>query len=165
MDASTLALCHSLLNEVGATPSEGFFAVYNTLLCYYSSQETMVVGTAVTQRNTAQLSNIIEPLTTFLPIKTTIDSNQTFQEYLTGLKTDLSKGAENSDVIYEDINPEIADHRDAQGSSLTHTLLSLMPFPGLQDIRIYTNPSDDEPMPVTAFKLETDNLLAVSNTT
>ncbi|KAF8800384.1 hypothetical protein BYT27DRAFT_7148677 [Phlegmacium glaucopus] len=109
VDASTLALCHSLMNEVGATPSEGFFAVYNTLLCHYSSQETMVVGTAVTQRNTAQLANVIGPLTTFLPIKTTVDPNQTFQEYLTGLKTDISKSLENSDVIYEDINPEIED--------------------------------------------------------
>ncbi|KAF8800322.1 hypothetical protein BYT27DRAFT_6834852 [Phlegmacium glaucopus] len=109
VDASTLELCHSLMKEAGATPSEGFFAVYNTLLCNLSSQETMVVGTAVTQRHTAQLANVIGPLTTLLPIKTTVDPNQTFQEYLTGLKTDLSKGVENSDVIYEEINPEILD--------------------------------------------------------
>jgi len=109
VDASTLALCHSLMNEVGATPSEGFFAVYNTLLHNYSSQETIVVGNAVTQRNTAQLANVVGPLTTFLPIKTTVNSNQTFQEYFTGFKAELSKGLENSDVIYEEINPEIAD--------------------------------------------------------
>lgn len=109
VDASTLDLCHSLMKEAGAAPSEGFFAIYNTLLCNYSSKETMVVGTAFTRRNTAQLTNVIGPLTTFLPIKTTVDPNQTFQEYLTGLKTDLSKAVENGDVIYEDINPVIAD--------------------------------------------------------
>ena len=108
MDASTLALCHSLMKEIEATPSEGFFAIYNTLLYHYSSQETMVVGTAVSQR-TAQLADVVGPLTTLLPIKTTVDPNQTFQEYFTAFKADLSKSLENSDVVYEEINPEISD--------------------------------------------------------
>ena len=109
IDASTLALCHSLMKEAKAIPSQGFFAVYNTLLCNYSSQQTMVVGTAVTQRNTTQLANVVGPLTTFLPIKTTVDLNKTFQEYLTGFKEELSKSVENSDVVYEEINPDIPD--------------------------------------------------------
>jgi Condensation domain len=91
VDASTLALCHSLMKDIGATPSEGFFAAYNTLLYHYSSQETMVVGTAVSQRNTAQLANVVGPLTTFLQIKTSVDPNQTFQEYFTSFMADLSK--------------------------------------------------------------------------
>lgn len=109
LDASTLALCHSLVKEVGATPSEGFFAVYNSLLFHYSSQETMVVGTTFTQRNTAQLANVVGPLTTFLPIKTTVDPNQTFEEYFAGFRADLSKSLENGDIVYEDINSEVTD--------------------------------------------------------
>ena len=109
LDASTLASCHSLMKEFGATPSEGFFAVYNTLLYHYSSQETIVVGTTFTQRNTAQLANVVGPLTTFLPIKTTINPNQTIQEYFTGFKADLSKSLENGDIAYEHINSEFSD--------------------------------------------------------
>ena len=109
MDATTLALCHSFMKEIWATPSEGFFAVYNILLYHYSSQETMVVGTTFTQRNTAQLANVVGPLTTFLPIKTTVDPNQTFKEYFTGFRVDLPKTLENGDVAYEDINSEILD--------------------------------------------------------
>ena len=109
LDASTLTLCHSLMKETGATLSEGFFAVYNTLLYHYSSQETMVVGTTFTQRNTAQLANVVGPLTTFLPIKTTVDPNQTFQEYFSGFRADLSKSLENGDIVYEDINSENPD--------------------------------------------------------
>jgi non-ribosomal peptide synthetase component F len=109
LDASTLALCHSLMKEIGATPSEGFFAVYNTLLYHYSSQETMVVGTTFTQRNTSQLANVVGPLTAFLPIKSTVDPNQTFQEYFTDFRADLSKSLENGDIIYEDINSEFSD--------------------------------------------------------
>ena len=107
VDASSLALCHSLMKDIGATPSEGFFAAYNTLLYHYSSQETMVVGTAVSQRNTAQLASVVGPLTTFLPIKTIVDPNQTFQEYFTSFKADLSKSLENSDVAHVDINPKV----------------------------------------------------------
>ena len=109
MDATTLALCQSLMKEIGATPSEGFFAVYNTLLYHDSSQETMVVGTTFTQRNTAQLANVVGPLTTLIPIKTTVDPNQTFKEYFTGFRADLSKSLENGDIAYEDINSEIPD--------------------------------------------------------
>lgn len=106
MDANTLALCHSLTKEAGAIPSDGFFAVYNTLLYNYSSQGTMVVGTAVAHRNTAQLANVVGPLTSFLPIKTIVDPNQTFQEYFTGFKADLTKSLENSDIVYDDITPD-----------------------------------------------------------
>ena len=116
VDATTLALCHSFMKEIGATASEGFFAVYNTLLYHYSSQETMVVGTTFTQRNTAQLANVVGPLTTFIPIKTTVDPNQTFQEYITGFRADLSKSLENGDVVYEDINSEISEPSRCSGS-------------------------------------------------
>ena len=106
LDASTLETCHRLMKEAGATPSEAFFAVYNTLLYKYSSQETMVVGTAVTQRKTDQLANVVGPLTAFIPVKTTVDPNQTFQEYFTGFKANLSESVENSDIAHEDLNPE-----------------------------------------------------------
>ena len=125
MDASTLALCHSLMKEVGATPSEVFFAVYNALLCNYSSQQTMIVGTAVAQRITAQLANVVGPLATFLPIKTTVDPNQTFQEYLTGFKEDLSKGLENGGVIYEDANPDLPDPSQLCKQSFSYNEMNL----------------------------------------
>jgi hypothetical protein len=125
VDASTLALCHNLVNDAGATPSEGFFAVYNTLLYDYSSQETMIVGTAVTQRNTAQLANVVGPLTTFIPIKTTVDPNQTFREYLSRFKAELSKSVENGDVVYEAINPEVPDPLQSFRHSFVYDRMSL----------------------------------------
>jgi len=125
VDASTLALCHSLMKEVGATPAEGFFAVYNTLLCNHSSQQMMIVGTAVAQRNTPLLANVVGPLSTFLPIKTTVDPNQTFQEYLTGFKEDLSKSLENGGVIYEDIHPDIPDPSQCCKHSFSYNEMNL----------------------------------------
>ena len=60
---------------------------------------------------TAQLANVVGPLHTSLPIKTIVDPNQTFQEYFTGFRVDLSKSLENGDILvaYEDINSEISD--------------------------------------------------------
>jgi hypothetical protein len=74
------------------------------------------VGTTFTQRNTAQLANVVGPLTTFLPIKTTVDSNQTFQKYFTGFRADISKSLENGDIAYEDINSKIPDSLRRPGS-------------------------------------------------
>ena len=135
VDATTLALCHSLMKEIGAKPSEGFFAVYNTLLYHYSSQETMVVGTTFTQRKTTQLANVVGPLTTSLPIKTTVDPNQTFQEYFTSFRADLSKSLENGDIVYEDINSEIPDpsrHPSLFRHSFTYDEMNLDAISGLK---------------------------------
>ncbi|KAF9461490.1 hypothetical protein BDZ94DRAFT_1263481 [Collybia nuda] len=112
IDATTLSLFRGAMREAKATSSEGFFAIYNTLLHSYSSQETMVIGALATQRNIPELANVVGPLTTSLPIKTTVDLNKTFLEHLTSFKADLSKSLQNSDVVYyEGINPGQASQR------------------------------------------------------
>ena len=154
VDAATLTLCHSFMKEIGATPSEGLFAVYNILLNHYSSQETMVVGTKFTQRNKPQLANVVGPLTTFLPIKTTVDPNQTFQEYLTGFRADLSKSLENGDIAYEDISSQIPD-LSRRSSSFRHSFtydemntdaISKLEMEGMEvkNFRTLLNPRDKD---------------------
>ncbi|EGN96334.1 hypothetical protein SERLA73DRAFT_9930, partial [Serpula lacrymans var. lacrymans S7.3] len=85
------------------TPFAGFFAAYNILLHKYSAQSSFVVGTAVTQRNLAMLSNVIGFFANMLPIKTDIDEDQTFSEYLVKFKDSLIACLSNGEVTYEDI--------------------------------------------------------------
>ena len=103
IDPYTLERYHVLLREVGVTPFSGFFAVYNVLLFKYSSQASFVVGTPTMQPSIPELANVVGFFTNILPVKTNIDVDQTFSQYLTAFKADLMKSLENGDVAYEEI--------------------------------------------------------------
>ena len=91
------------LTTTSATPFVAFFAVYNLLLYKYSAQNSFVVGTAVTQRSMAQLQEVIGFFANMLPIRTTIDDDMTFSEYLGTFRRDLFADLANDEVTYEDI--------------------------------------------------------------
>jgi non-ribosomal peptide synthetase component F len=73
------------------------------LLFKYSSQVSFVVGTPATQPNLPELANVVGFFTNILPVKTNIDVDQTFSQYLTAFKADLMRSLENGDVAYEEI--------------------------------------------------------------
>ena len=91
------------ITSTSATPFAAFFAVYNLLLYKYSAQNSFVVGTAVTQRSMAQLQEIIGFFANMLPIRTTIEDDMTFAEYLNLFRQGLVADLSNDDVTYEDI--------------------------------------------------------------
>jgi non-ribosomal peptide synthetase component F len=62
-------------------PFAAFFSVYNLLLHKCSTQNSFVVGTAVTQRSVAQLQEVTGPFANTLPIRTTLDDEMRFAEY------------------------------------------------------------------------------------
>ncbi|EGO03426.1 hypothetical protein SERLA73DRAFT_101532 [Serpula lacrymans var. lacrymans S7.3] len=103
---------HMVVNAASATPFAGFFAAYNILLHKYSSQSSFVVGTAVTQRNIALLSSVIGFFANMLPIKTVVNEEESFFEYLAKFKDSLIACLANDEVTYEDIV--------AQGKASSH---------------------------------------------
>ncbi|KAH7890103.1 putative nonribosomal peptide synthetase [Phlebopus sp. FC_14] len=92
-----------VISATTATPFAGFFAAYNVLLHKYSDQASFVVGTAVTQRNIPMLTNVIGFFANMLPIKTVVDENKTFTEYLVEFKNSLIACLAHDEVTYEDI--------------------------------------------------------------
>ena len=76
---------------------------YNLLLYKYSAQSSFVVGTAVTQRSMARLQEVIGFFANMLPIRTMIEDEVTFAEYLEMFRYDLVTGLSNDDVTLEDI--------------------------------------------------------------
>ncbi|EMD32324.1 PKS/NRPS enzyme [Gelatoporia subvermispora B] len=103
IDPEALAQYHKLITAASVTNFAGFFAVYNVLLHKYSSQKNFVVGTAVTQRSLPQLQDVMGFFANILPIKTVIDEDQTFLEYLASFKAVLMDSLAHDDVTYEDI--------------------------------------------------------------
>jgi hypothetical protein len=103
IDPEALKRYNDYVSTTSATPFAAFFAVYNLLLYKYSAQNSFVVGTAVTQRSMAQLQEVIGFFANMLPIRTTIEDEMTFAEYLEMFRYELVTDLANDDVTYEDI--------------------------------------------------------------
>jgi len=103
IDSSALKRYNNYVATTSATSFAAFFAAYNLLLYKYSAQNPFVVGTAVTQRSMAQLQDVIGFFANMLPIRTTIEDDTTFAEYLKMFRYDLVTDLSNDDVTLEDI--------------------------------------------------------------
>ncbi|KAH7909125.1 putative nonribosomal peptide synthetase [Hygrophoropsis aurantiaca] len=104
-----------VVHTASATSFAGFFAAYNVLLHKYSSQSSFAVGTAVTQRNLAMLSNVMGFFANTLPIKTEIDEGEPFAEYLNKFKDSLIACLSHDEVTYEDIVAQGKASADGRG--------------------------------------------------
>ena len=103
VDSSALKRYNDYVSTTSATSFAAFFAAYNLLLYKYSAQNSFVVGTAVTQRSMAQLQEVIGFFANMLPIRTTIEDEMTFAEYLEMFRYELVTDLSNDDVTLEDI--------------------------------------------------------------
>ena len=103
INSKALLMYNHYVSTTSATPFAAFFAIYNLLLYKYSAQNSFVVGTAVTQRSMAQLQDVIGFFANMLPIRTTIEDDMTFAEYLDLFRFSLVTDLMNDDVTYEDI--------------------------------------------------------------
>lgn len=115
IDPRTLERYHAVLREARVMPFAGFFAVYNLLLFKYSSQASFVVGTPTPQPNLPELAKVVGFFTNILPIKTTINVDQTFSQYLAAFNADLMKSFEHGDVAYEEILSQREDRSPFSG--------------------------------------------------
>ena len=103
ISSSALKRYNDYVATTSATSFAAFFAAYNLLLYKYSAQNSFVVGTAVTQRSMAQLQEVIGFFANMLPIRTTIEDETTFAEYLEMFRYELVNDLSNDDVNLEDI--------------------------------------------------------------
>jgi non-ribosomal peptide synthetase component F len=103
ISSAALERYSKFISRSTATPFAAYFAVYNILLYKYSAQTSFAVGTAVTQRSMAQLQDVIGFFANMLPIRTTIDEDMSFSDYLKGFREELMNGLAHDDVTYEDI--------------------------------------------------------------
>ena len=103
IDSSALKRYNDYISTTSATPFAAFFAAYNLLLYKYSAQNSFIVGTAVTQRSMAQLQEVIGFFASMLPIRTTLNKENSFADYLETFRSDFVTDLSNDDVTLEDI--------------------------------------------------------------
>ena len=103
IDSSALKRYNDFVATASTTSFAAFFAAYNLLLYKHSTQNSFVIGTEVTQHSVAQLREVVGFFTGVLPIRTTLEDEMTFAEYLEAFRHDLATDLTNDDVTLEDI--------------------------------------------------------------
>ncbi|EOO16136.1 amino acid adenylation domain-containing protein [Bacillus cereus] len=116
---------NALAKETGTTLYMVLLAAYNVLLSKYTGQEDIVVGSPVAGRPHADLQSIIGMFVNTLAMRNYPKSNQTFEEFLDGVKENALIAYENQDYQFEQLVERLEIPRDMSRNPLFDTMFVL----------------------------------------
>ena len=93
-------------------------SIYYILLSKYSTQDDIVVGTPIVGRNVSELYNLIGMFVNSLPMRTKIDSNLTFKDFLDVVKTMCLNNYKYQDYPFDELVDKLKLQRDTSRSPL-----------------------------------------------
>ena len=112
----------STAHELGVTPYMLLLSVYYILLCKYTSQEDIVVGTPIINRNSIEFYNIIGMFVNSLPLKANIDNNLSFVEFLNQIKAICLDAYKYQDYPFDKLVNKLNLTRDTSRNPLFDTM-------------------------------------------
>jgi amino acid adenylation domain-containing protein len=123
--------------ESGATLFMVLLASFKILLCRYTGQKDLVVGTPIANRNRTELEGLIGFFVNQLALRTDLSGDPTFLEVLRRVK-DVALGAyEHQDLPFDKLVEELQPTRDLAQAPLFQVVF------GLQN-----NPPQEQPTPL-----------------
>jgi amino acid adenylation domain-containing protein len=118
----------SLCRREEVTLFMALLAAFNVLLNRYTSQDDIVIGTPIANRNRAETENLIGYFANTLALRFTIDPNVTFQTLLRQVR-DVALGAyAHQDLPFEKLVEEVAPQRSLSHSPLFQVMFALQNF-------------------------------------
>ncbi|EPX2856277.1 amino acid adenylation domain-containing protein [Streptococcus pyogenes] len=96
---------------------------YTSFLYRYTDAEDIIVGTPFTKRDTDILNNIIGYFVNTLPVRTKIETSDTFKDLVSKIRYKILEILNNKDVPFEKIVNEISSSRDLQIPNIFQTVL------------------------------------------
>ncbi|MCH7322498.1 amino acid adenylation domain-containing protein [Solibacillus sp. MA9] len=102
----------NIAKEASSTLYMILLANINILLSRYSGQEDIVVGSAIAGRNHRDLENIIGMFVNTLAIRTNVDSEINFKDYLKSVREKTLSAFENQDYQFEELVEKAAVSRE-----------------------------------------------------
>jgi amino acid adenylation domain-containing protein len=113
------ALLHSLEEKgrnYGATTFMVFLAAFQVLLCRYSEQFDVAVGTPVAGRSLAETESLIGCFLNMLVMRASLAGNPTFSELLKRVRETALGAYSNQDLPFEKLVEELRPQRDLSSS-------------------------------------------------
>ena len=102
----------------GTTPFMTLLAVFAVLLCRYTGQEDLWVGTPVANRSRTELEGLIGMFVNTLVLRTRLDGEPTFAEALERVRETVLSAYAHQDVPFEKLVERLAPARDLSRSPL-----------------------------------------------
>ena len=123
------AAIKSLGRQEGATLFMTLLAAFQSLLHRYTNQTDILVGTAIANRNRAEIEGLIGFFVNTLVLRTDFSRRPTFRELLRGVR-DLTFGAyEHQDLPFERIVEELQPARDLSRNPIFQVAFALQNAP------------------------------------
>ncbi|MBU3179539.1 hypothetical protein KPL47_25100, partial [Clostridium estertheticum] len=111
--------------ETGSTMYMVLLSNINVLLSKYSGQEDIIVGSPIAGRNHIDLENIIGMFVNTLAIRSTVNSELSFKDYLKSIKDKALKAYENQDYQFEELVDNVNINKDLSRNPLFDVMFVL----------------------------------------
>lgn len=113
-----------LAKSLEVTPYMLLLAAYYVLLNKYSSQDDIIVGTPVANRNSYQVSNVLGMFVNTLALRCKIDTNLEFYEFAQYIKNICTDAFDNSSYPFDDLVNSLDLKRDNSRNPIFDTMFT-----------------------------------------
>ncbi|MDQ4011666.1 MAG: amino acid adenylation domain-containing protein, partial [Actinomycetota bacterium] len=128
-------------------------AACQVLLHRWSGQDDIAVGTVVSGRERAELAGLVGILVNTLVLRSQVDRERTFREFLTSVKDTVLDAFANQDAPFEKLVDEVQPTRDTSRTPLFQAMVVLQNTPGetpeLPGLKV-----EDLPIPMVAASFD-----------
>lgn len=123
----------ALSQQEGVTLFMLLLAAFQTLLHRYSSQEDIVIGSPIANRNRSEIEELIGFFANMLVLRTDFSGNPSFRELLKRVREVALSAYEHQDLPFEKLVEEMQPERDLSRSPLFQVVFALQnaPMPAL----------------------------------
>ncbi len=125
----TIARLRALSDECNATLFMVLLAAFETLLCRYSGQEDIVVGSPVAGRNHGDTEGLIGFFVNSLVLRTSLAGDPTFRELVDRVRETAIGAYAHQDLPFELLVDELHPERDAGRNPLFQVMFQLLLYP------------------------------------
>ena len=112
----------SVAKQHNLTPYMLFLAVYYILLSKYSSQQDIVVGTPVINRNTEGLQNILGMFVNSLPLRRKIEDSSTFADFVKSIRDYCLEAFAHQNYPFDELVTTLGIKRDISRNPIFDTM-------------------------------------------
>jgi non-ribosomal peptide synthetase component F len=138
LPAALAAPIEGLTRQQGCTLFMTLCSAFQTLLHRYSGEDDILIGTAIANRNRAEIEHLIGFFVNTLVLRTDMSGNPTFRELLTRVRDVCLSAYAHQDVPFEKLVEELQPERNLKHSPLFqvafgvhNTPLGALQLPGL----------------------------------
>ncbi|MGL5833849.1 MAG: condensation domain-containing protein, partial [Waterburya sp.] len=119
----------TLCQKEGVTLFMLLLTVFKVLLCRYSQQADIVVGTPIANRNRAEIEGLIGFFVNTLVLRTNVEGNPSFQELLQRVKQVTLGAYSHQDLPFEKLVEELKPKRHLNRNPLFDVMFALQNAP------------------------------------